>query len=168
MDDDIEQTEIEERVEDIEVEARFVAKRIQKLIQEKFQVWDRKKGHFRDIQYKDIVVLLRATTQAAPIYEQEILKLEMPVFSDSSQGYLDSIEIQTMLCLLKIIDNPMQDIPLVSVLRSSIGGFTDNDLVEIRLNDKQDDFYTCLKKAKVNANTELRNKIEKFLNQLEE
>lgn len=168
MDDDIEQTEIEERVEDIEVEARFVAKRIQKLIQEKFQVWDRKKGDFRDIQYKDIVVLLRATTQAAPIYEQEILKLEMPVFSDSSQGYLDSIEIQTMLCLLKIIDNPMQDIPLVSVLRSSIGGFTDNDLVEIRLNDKQDDFYTCLKKAKVNANTELRNKIEKFLNQLEE
>ena len=150
------------------MEARFVAKRIQKLIQEKFQVWDRKKGHFRDIQYKDIVVLLRATTQAAPIYEQEILKLEMPVFSDSSQGYLDSIEIQTMLCLLKIIDNPMQDIPLVSVLRSSIGGFTDNDLVEIRLNDKQDDFYTCLKKAKVNANTELRNKIEKFLNQLEE
>ena len=168
MDDDIEQTEIEERVEDIEVEARFVAKRIQKLIQEKFQVWDRKKGDFRDIQYKDIVVLLRATTQAVPIYEQEILKLEMPVFSDSSQGYLDSIEIQTMLCLLKIIDNPMQDIPLVSVLRSSIGGFTDNDLVEIRLNDKQDDFYTCLKKAKVNANTELRNKIEKFLNQLEE
>ena len=168
MDDDIEQTEIEERVEDIEVEARFVAKRIQKLIQEKFQVWDRKKGDFRDIQYKDIVVLLRATTQAAPIYEQEILKLEMPVFSDTSQGYLDSIEIQTMLCLLKIIDNPMQDIPLVSVLRSSIGGFTDNDLVEIRLNDKQDDFYTCLKKAKVNANTELRNKIEKFLNQLEE
>ena len=150
------------------MEARFVAKRIQKLIQEKFQVWDKKKGHFRDIQYKDIVVLLRATTQAAPIYEQEILKLEMPVFSDSSQGYLDSIEIQTMLCLLKIIDNPMQDIPLVSVLRSSIGGFTDNDLVEIRLNDKQDDFYTCLKKAKVNANAELRNKIEKFLNQLEE
>ena len=56
------------------MEARFVAKRIQKLIQEKFQVWDRKKGHFRDIQYKDIVVLLRATTQAAPIYEQDIFR----------------------------------------------------------------------------------------------
>ena len=74
LDDDTEQGETEERVEDIEVEARFVAKRIQRLIQEKFQVWDRKKSHFRDIQYKDIVVLLRATTQAAPIYEQEILK----------------------------------------------------------------------------------------------
>lgn len=48
----------------------------------------------------------------------------MPVFADSSQGYLDSIEIQTVMSLLKIIDNPMQDIPLVTVLRSSIGGFS--------------------------------------------
>lgn len=159
--------EPEERIEDIEIEARFVAKRIQQLIQEKFQVWDRKKGSFRDIQYKDIVVLLRATTQSAPIFEQEILKLEMPVFADSSQGYLDSIEIQTVMSLLKIIDNPMQDIPLVTVLRSSIGGFSDNDLVEIRLNDKQDNFYICLKKAKVNADSELKLKIEKFLSQLE-
>ena len=159
--------EPEERIEDVEIEARFVAKRIQQLIQEKFQVWDRKKGSFRDIQYKDIVVLLRATTQSAPIFEQEILKLEMPVFADSSQGYLDSIEIQTVMSLLKIIDNPMQDIPLVTVLRSSIGGFSDNDLVEIRLNDKQDNFYICLKKAKVNADPELKLKIEKFLNQLE-
>ena len=159
--------EPEERIEDVEIEARFVAKRIQQLIQEKFQVWDRKKGSFRDIQYKDIVVLLRATTQSAPIFEQEILKLEMPVFADSSQGYLDSIEIQTVMSLLKIIDNPMQDIPLVTVLRSSIGGFSDNDLVEIRLNDKQDNFYICLKKAKVNADSELKLKIEKFLNQLE-
>lgn len=159
--------EPEERIEDVEIEARFVAKRIQQLIQEKFQVWDRKKGSFRDIQYKDIVVLLRATTQSAPIFEQEILKLEMPVFADSSQGYLDSIEIQTVMSLLKIIDNPMQDIPLVTVLRSSIGGFSDNDLVEIRLNDKQDNFYICLKKAKINADSELKLKIEKFLNQLE-
>lgn len=159
--------EPEERIEDVEIEARFVAKRIQQLIQEKFQVWDRKKGSFRDIQYKDIVVLLRATTQSAPIFEQEILKLEMPVFADSSQGYLDSIEIQTVMSLLKIIDNPMQDIPLVTVLRSSIGEFSDNDLVEIRLNDKQDNFYSCLKKAKVNADSKLKLKIEKFLNQLE-
>lgn len=64
----------------------------------------------------------------------------MDVFSDTSQEYLDSIEIQTIISLLKIIDNPMQDIPLVTVLRSNIGKFTDNDLVTIRLNDKYDDF----------------------------
>ena len=59
----------------------------------------------------------------------------MPVFSDSSAEYLESIEIQTIMSLLKIIDNPLQEIPLVAVMRSMIGGFTDNDLVEIRLSD---------------------------------
>ena len=68
----------------------------------------------------------------------------MPVFSDSTQEYLESIEIQTIMSLLKIIDNPIQDIPLVTVLRSSIGGFTDNELVEIRLSDKYDNFYECM------------------------
>ena len=52
------------------------------------------------------------------------------------------------MSLLKIIDNPIQDIPLVTVLRSSIGGFTDNELVEIRLSDKYDNFYECMKKGK--------------------
>ena len=70
--------------------------------------------------------------------------------------------------LLKIIDNPMQDIPLVAVMRSPIGGFTDDELVEIRLTDKYDNFYECLQKAKINVNTELKKKIEHFTNYLEE
>ena len=90
----------------------------------------------------------------------------MPVFADSNQEYLDSIEIQTIMSLLKIIDNPMQDIPLVTVLRSNIGKFTDNELVEIRLSDKFDNFYNCMQKAKVNVDAQLKEKIEKFLNQI--
>src|SRR5699024_6788431 len=108
-----------ERIENIELEARFVANRINKLIKEKYQVFDRKKNTYRNITYKDIVILLRSTKQSAPIYEKELLNLEIPVFSDASQEYLDSIEIQTIICLLKIIDNPIQDIPLVTVLRSN-------------------------------------------------
>ena len=157
----------EEKIEDIELEARFVANRIKKLIDEKYQVFDRKKNTYRDITYKDIVILLRSTKTTAPIYEQELLNLEIPVFSDASQEYLDSIEIQTIICLLKIIDNPIQDIPLVTVLRSNIGKFTDNDLVKIRLTDKYDNFYTCLQKSKVNVEKDLKDKIEKFLNNLE-
>lgn len=157
----------EERIEDIELEARFVANRIQTLIQEKFQVWDRKKNTYRDIEYKDMVVLLRSTANTAPIYEQEMLKREIPVFSDSSQEYLDSIEIQTILSLLKIIDNPIQDIPLVCVLRSQIGKFTDDELVEIRLSDKYDDFYTCMQKAMIDARKELKEKIQKFFEKLD-
>jgi len=158
-----EDNEIEEKIEDIELEAKFVAKRIKELIDSNFQVWDRKKESYRNIRYKDIVILLRSTKTVAPIYEQELLNLQMPVFSDSSQEYLDTIEIQTIMSLLKIIDNPMQDIPLVAVLRSPMFNFTDNELIQIRLSDKQDNFYLCMKKAKVDVDGNLREKIENFL-----
>ena len=166
--EETEQEELEEeRVENIELEAKFVANKIKKLIESKFPVWDRKKEKYRDIEYKDIVVLLRSTANTAPIYEQEILNLEMPVFSDSSQEYLDSIEIQTIMCLLKIIDNPIQDIPLVTVLRSFVGGFTDDELVQIRLASPYEDFYTCMQKAIVGVEQNLKEKIQNFLKKLD-
>ena len=161
------ETTEEEHIEDIELEARFVANKIKELIKNKFQVYDRKKEKYRDIEYKDIVILLRATSKSAPIFEQELLNLDIPVFSDSSQEYLDSIEIQTIMSLLKIIDNPIQDIPLVTVLRSPIGKFTDDELIQIRLSDKKDNFYTCMQKAKISVDSELSNKIERFLNNLD-
>ena len=156
-----------ERVENIELEAKFVANRIKQLIDNKFQIYDAKKQEKRDIKYKDIVVLLRSTKEPAPIFEKEILNLGMPVFSDSSAEYLESIEIQTIMSLLKIIDNPLQEIPLVTVMRSSIGGFTDNELVEIRLSDKYDNFYNTILKSKKNVGKALREKIDKFLDNLE-
>ena len=157
----------EERVEDIQVEARFVANKIKSLIENHFQVFDRKINGFRDIQYKDIVILLRSTKVNAPIFEEEMINLGMPVFSESSQEYLDSIEIQTIMSLLKIIDNPIQDIPLVTVLRSPIGNFTDDELVEIRLSDKYDQFYTAMQKARINVDKKLKEKIDTFFNNLE-
>ena len=162
-----ESEEEKERVENIELEAKFVASRIKQLIDGKFQIYDAKKQEKRDIKYKDIVVLLRSTKEPAPIFEKEILNLGMPVFSDSSSEYLESIEIQTIMSLLKIIDNPLQEIPLVAVMRSMIGGFTDNELVEIRLSDKYDNFYNTILKAKKDAGNILRTKIDTFLNNLE-
>ena len=162
-----ENLEDEERIENIELEARFVANKIKELIDNKFKIWDNKEEEYRDICYKDIVILLRATSSSAPVFEQELLNLEIPVFSDSSQEYLDAIEIQTIMSLLKIIDNPMQDIPLVCVLRSFIGKFTDNELVQIRLVDKYDNFYTCMQKAVIDVNKDLKEKIERFFNNLD-
>ena len=163
---DIEEIE-ENRIENVELEARFVANKIKDLIDNKFKVWDNKKQEYRDINYKDIVILLRSTSNQAPVYEQELLNLEIPVFSDSSQEYLDSIEIQTIMSLLKVIDNPIQDIPLVTVLRSYIGKFTDNDLVKIRLSDSHDNFYTCMQKAVIDVDSNLREKIQKFFEKLD-
>lgn len=156
-----------ERIENVELEARFVANKIEKLVKEKFQVYDVKKQIFRDIKYTDIAILLRSTLTTAPIYEQELIKKQIPVFSDTSSNYLDSIEIETIISLLKIIDNPICDIPLVTVLRSNIGGFSDDDLIEIRMADKYDNFYDCLLKAKIQVDKELSEKIQKFINKLE-
>ena len=168
QDENEEANENQERVEDVVLEAKYVAKRIKNLVDSNYIVYDRKKG-YRKITYKDIVVLLRSTKISAPIFEKEISNLNMPVFSDVSSEFLESMEIQTIMCLLKIIDNPMQDIPLVTVLRSSVGGFTDNELVEIRENDKNVSFYESLKN-KLNELDEdeddLKNKIEIFLGNL--
>lgn len=157
-----------ERLENVELEARYVAHKIKNLIESKYQIYDRKNKNFRDITYKDIVILLRSTKDKANIFERELINLNMPVFSDTSQEYLDSIEIDTVMSVLKIIDNPIQDIPLVAVLRSSIGNFTDNELIQIRLSDKQDDFYTAMRKARIDVDSELSKKIETFLEQLQQ
>ena len=149
-----------ERVEDVVLEARLVAKKIKDLIDSKYQVIDKKQGR-RDIQYKDICILLRSITGVANVYEKEISELGIPVYSDSSGEYLQSIEIETIMALLRVINNPMQDIPLVTVMRSPIGNFTDNELVEIRMQDRNGSFYEALTKTDTK-------KAKEFLKLLEE
>ena len=161
-----EDEEEQERVEDDVLEAKFVANKIQELLNSNYMVFDKKQG-YRKIRPKDIVILLRATSNLSPIYEKELSDLELPVFSDTSGTYLDTVEIQTILSVLKIIDNPLQDIPLVVVLRSSICNFTDNDLITIRLTDRNCNFYEALIKTRLICEGDLKNKIESFLEKLE-
>ena len=129
-------------------------------------VYDKKQG-YRIIKPKDIVILLRATSNLAQIYEKELADLKLPVFSDTSSSYLDTVEIQTILAVLKIVDNPLQDIPLVVVLRSPICNLTDNDLITIRLTDKNCSFYEALIKTRLISEDKLKNKIEDFIQKIE-
>ena len=163
-DDNLEETE---KVEDIELEAKFVAQKIRNLIDSKFQVYDNKKEKFRDICFRDIVILLRSTKNKANIFEKELTNLNINVYSDTSQEYLESYEIQVIMDLLKIIDNPYQDIPLVHVMLSSLGMFTEDDLLEIRLCDQNDDFYTTMLKARLSVREELKEKIDDFISKIE-
>ena len=163
----LETEETTQIIENAEIEAKAVAKKIQEIINGHKQVYDVKKKEFRDVTYKDIVILLRSTKDIAPLYEKAILNLDMPVFCDTSAEYLDSIEIQTIMSVLKVIDNPLNDIPLVTCMRSAIGGFTDNDLVQIRLSDKFDNFYNTMLKARINVKKDLKDKIDKFLNNVD-
>ena len=162
-----ESQEEQEKIEDIELEAKYVAKKIRDLIDSKFQVYDNKKELFRNIEFKDIVILLRSTKGKANIFEKELINQNIDVYSDTSSEYLDSYEIQIIMDLLKIIDNPYQDIPLVHVMLSCIGMFTDDDLLKIRLAAQNDDFYTALLKSRISVNQDLKEKIEMFLEKIE-
>ena len=120
------------------------------------------------VRYKDIAILLRSPSVTAPIYEKELIEQNIPIFTDTSNDYLSSIEIDTILSLLKIIDNPLQDIPLVTVMRSVIGGFTDNDLINIRLHKRNGLFYYAVKEvANEKEETSLKWKAQNFLDMVD-
>lgn len=132
----------------IQLEARIVAKRIKELMsrdsKDAFKVYDKNIKAYRFVDYKDIVILLRATSNWAPTFLEE-LKLEgIPVYADTGTGYFATIEIQIIMSLLQIIDNPRQDIPMLSVLRSPIGGFTAEELVDIRIGQREISFYEAM------------------------
>lgn len=95
-------------------------------------IYDQKKKITRPVELRDIVILLRGTRTDAPIYADQLRQHGYPAFLDSSDGYFDTLEIEVFLNLLRILDNRKQDIPLLSVLRSQIFGFTIQDLIQIR------------------------------------
>lgn len=142
----------EEKPDNVRSEAILVADRI-KLLTEGFDggeplyVFDKDIGQYRPACYKDIVILLRATKNWAEVFTEELSLRGIPVYSDAGSGYFKTVEVMTVLSLLQIIDNPMQDIPLLSVLRSPIGGFTPEELIDIRLEDRNLPYHLALKKA---------------------
>ena len=105
-----------------------MSKRIKELFEikdgKKFKVFDKDTNGYRDVRYKDIVILLRATKNWAEIFLDELEPEGIPVYADTGSGYFESIEIRTIMSLLKIIDNPLQDVPMIATLKSPICGFT--------------------------------------------
>lgn len=119
-----------EDLQDIEVQARLVAKRIRDMQREGFQVVG-KDGTTRDLTYRDVAILLRANTGAQEIAET-LAREGIPCYAQVSGGYFESIEVMLALNILRVIDNPLDDIPLVSVLYSSVGGFSMEELAAVR------------------------------------
>lgn len=143
----IDQEEEQENIDNIRLEARMAALRIKELVSKRdksYAVFDKGLGDYRSVQYKDIVILLRATTNWSSTFVEELKNFDIPVFSDTGTGYFETTEIKTILSLLQIIDNPLQDIPLLSVLRSPIASFTDEELIDIRSINRDVKFYEAM------------------------
>lgn len=132
-----------------------------------FKVYDKNLDDYRKVEYKDIVILMRSPSSNTKILEEVFLEYNIPIYAESTGGYFDTFEVYTIINLLKIIDNPMQDIPLISVMYSPIYNFTSKELSEIRLVDRELKFYELLIKILEDEDIEIRislkEKISKFI-----
>ncbi|SCJ18349.1 ATP-dependent helicase/nuclease subunit A [uncultured Clostridium sp.] len=167
-----EKEEEREEIDNIQLEARMIGKIIKDLINpdengQAMKVYDKKLGSYRSAEFKDIVILLRATSSWAPVFVDELMNMDIPTYADTGIGYFDTIEIKTILSLLQIIDNPIQDIPLIAVLKSPMFGFTPEELIDIRIEDRQKSFYEVLKLT-CEKDNELSNKVKYFIDKLED
>ncbi|MBE7034900.1 MAG: helicase-exonuclease AddAB subunit AddA [Ruminococcaceae bacterium] len=131
-----------EALEATEAEAIMAAKRITELMEGQYQVLG--KQGMRKLRYGDICILMRSTKNTAPIFCKTLADCGIPCFSDAGSSFLQSREITVMMSLLKIIDNPHQDIPLLAVLHSELYGLTPDELAEIRLADRKSDIFDAV------------------------
>ncbi|WP_188066036.1 helicase-exonuclease AddAB subunit AddA [Brevibacillus brevis] len=132
-----------------QLEARLIASRIRRWMEpgegeEPLLVFDKKAGGMRPLAYRDIVILLRATSGWGQTMQEELHAAGIPVYAEQTAGYFAATEVETMLSLLRVIDNPLQDIPLAAVLRSPIVGLREEQLAQIRIHYATGPFHQAV------------------------
>ena len=161
--------ELKELIEDsqnIYLEAHYIAQKIDELIKSRFQI--KTKEGLRNIQYKDIVILLRSGVGRTEVIEKVLYEKGIPVYADSSSNFFESSEILTVISLIKIIDNPLLDIDFTSILRSYFARFTLNEITEIRLINKDTSMYNAFLEYIEKTNNEKAIKFLSFLEDLKQ
>lgn len=150
------------------------AKKIQTLIDQGFEIYDSKMKadteaeKIRPLRYSDIAILSRVRDNNTDIISY-FSKVNIPVMVKDAQNYFQTTELQIMMSMLKLVDNPYEDIPLVAVLRSPIVGLNEEELAKIRIIDKRNSYFMALNEYAVSEDGEehLKNKISSFLVQLD-
>lgn len=155
----------------IEAESHIIAQDIYRRIRDKEMVYDKDLKTERPVKLSDFVVL-SSTRKPFLIMQRIFENYQIPLFAQKIENYFQRQEVQVMIALLKIIDNPMQDIPLVAVLRSYFVGLSDEELSQIRINGMEGNFYEATLKY-INGegqglNKNLLSKLNEFLSKLRE
>ncbi|OPY57852.1 MAG: ATP-dependent helicase/nuclease subunit A [Pelotomaculum sp. PtaU1.Bin035] len=162
--------------EDLDVaqkEAYLAAVRIKEIVngyagkKPGLMIYDNDQKHYRPAAYRDVVVLLRATSGYVNSFVEEFRKAGVPVYAEQATGYFEATEVETVLSLLKVIDNPRQDIPLAGVLRSPIVGINAGELAEIRLCLHRGDFLDAVVAAAASGLGAISDRLTDFLEKLE-
>ena len=148
-------------LQEAEKEARMLALRLRELKNSGHKIWD--DGKFRAAEWSDFAVLLRAPGNKAEIFAKQFERAGVPLLVERG-GFYDSSEILDLLSLLRLADNPLQDVPCIAVLRSPLVGCTMDELAEIRLAGTSH-FWFALNQvpSSKSVQSETRRKVEKFL-----
>ena len=131
-----------------ELEAKMIAGKIREIVG-KLPVRDSESGQLRPARYQDIVILLRTTSGWDETFKKILEENAIPVFVTSKTGYFAATEVQTVLNFLRVLNNPLQEIPLFGVLKSVLFGFSDAQLATLRALDETGKrcLYDCVKLA---------------------
>lgn len=123
-----------------EAEARLIAGEIKKLTDPEhgMKIFNGKTGEYEPLKKKDIVILLRSLSGWSEEFLSVLGAAGIPAYAESRTGYFTAVEVETVLNMLALIDNPMQDIPLAGVLKSPIGGMKDRELAIVMAEFKKD------------------------------
>ena len=165
-----EQPEETEDLSKSQWEARYIAGKIRELMEQETYVHDPWTNGKRQLEYRDIVVLMRSMTWSGD-FDDEFKMAGIPLYTELAGGYFDALEVMIMMNTLRVIDNPYQDVPLVSVLRAPFIGLRENELAEIRLAAPQATFYDAVKtfiRGGTGIDQKAAEKLQRFMLQLED
>lgn len=134
-------------------QAAMISRRIRQIVGAdtrkcEFQIYDKHQDCMRDVEYRDIVILMRSLARKANDYVEVLRLAGVPVSCEATAGYFEATEISDVVALLKVLDNPQRDIELAAVLRSPFFQISDTELAKIRIQSKTGErgknFYGCV------------------------
>ena len=144
------------KASNLENESRYIAGLIDDIVHSGLKVG--RKGEERPVRYGDICILMRTLKNKAPVVARTLTAAGIPVHFKKNGGFFDNAEIVTMISLLRVIDNPVQDVPLVSVMLSPMFPFTEDDIASMRCRSRKSSVYGML-----TENYETDGKVKYFL-----
>ena len=150
----------EDSINNKTAEARHIAYIIRDMIDSGYTIPD--KNGERPVTYSDFAIFLKDFKGIAPIYANELIANGIPVVSSTSELFFERPEILSFMSFLRVIDNPNQDIPLLSVMMSAVYGFTPDELAELRIKDRNNSIYVAIKNSGEEKYAKLLNDIERF------
>ena len=134
----------EQRFDRAAAEAQFVARRVRRLLEEKYPVRGAD-GSMRPVEPEDIVILMRSPASRMAVFSAALEREGIPCDGGESEDFFAAMEIAVVLSLLEVVDNPRQDVPLIAVLRSPLVGMSADRLAAIRAVQQEGDYYEALR-----------------------